>query len=73
MTTVYTTQRCLTVEEDYQTIGNALIFPNNELLELTEVITSYQEFPEFKVHTMKRKVLIQKQYIVEVVDSVACG
>ena len=72
MTTVYTTQRCLTVEEDYDTIGNALIFPNNELLELTEVMTHYSEFPQLETTVTKRKVLIQKQHIVEVVGQ-ACG
>lgn len=41
MTTVYTTQRCITVEEDYETICKALIYHNNELLELTEVLTSH--------------------------------
>jgi hypothetical protein len=72
MTTIYTTQRCFTVEEDYDTIGKALIYPNNELLELTEVMTHHSEFPQFETTVTKRKVLIQKQYIVEVVGQ-ACG
>lgn len=66
MTTIYTTQRCLTVEEDYYFISEALIFPNSELLELTEVMTHYSEFNN-KTTVNKRKVLIQKQYIVEVI------
>jgi hypothetical protein len=72
MTTIYTTQRCFTVEEDYDTIGKALIYPNTELLELTEVMTHHSEFPQFETTVTKRKVLIQKQYIVEVVGQ-ACG
>ena len=67
MTTIYTTKRTLTVEEDYKTIADAMIYPNNELLELTEVITEFLPYPVYETIVTKRKVLIQKQYIVEVV------
>jgi hypothetical protein len=67
MTTIYTTQRCLTVEEDYTTIGAALIDERNEFLELTEIMTHYPEFPGNEPTVNKRKVLITKRYIVEVV------
>jgi hypothetical protein len=66
MTTIYTTQRCLTVEEDYETISHALDDEKYNLLELTEVITTHYEFPESKTSVSKRKVLIQKRHIVEV-------
>ena len=67
MTSIYTTQRCFQVEEDYLTISNALVDEKNNLLELTEVMTHYSDFPDFKTEINKRKVLIQKRYIVEVV------
>ena len=68
MITIQTTQRCFQVEEDYVTISNAMADIKNNLLELTEVMTHHSDFPEFKTSTAKRKVLIQKQYIVEVTD-----
>jgi hypothetical protein len=67
MVSIYTTQRCLQVEETYEVIANALIDEKNNLLELTEVMTHTSDFPNFEIHTNKRKVLIQKKYIVEVV------
>jgi hypothetical protein len=67
MVSIYTTQRCLQVEETYDVIANALIDEKNNLLELTEVMTPTYDFPNFETHTNKRKVLIQKKYIVEVV------
>ncbi len=67
MVSIYTTQRCFQVEEDYSTIANALVDEKNNLLELTEVMTHHSEFPEFKTKISKRQVLIQKRYIVEVV------
>lgn len=68
MTTIYTTQRCLTVEESYEAISKAMIYPN-EILEFTEVLTTHSEFPKLETLTTKRKVLIQKRYIVEVVSN----
>lgn len=67
MVSIYTTQRCLQVEETYEVIASALIDEKNNLLELTEVMNHTSDFPNFKTHTNKRKVLIQKKYIVEVV------
>ena len=67
MVSIYTTQRCLQVEETYEVIANALIDEKNNLLELTEVMNHTSDFPNFKTHTNKGKVLIQKKYIVEVV------
>ena len=67
MTTIYTTQRCLTVDEDYDTITKAMILPHNEFLELTEVMIHYSEYQQTITETTKRKVLIQRLYIVEVV------
>ncbi len=68
MITIQTTQRCFQVEEDYITISSAMMDVKNHLLELTEVMTHHSDFPEFKTSTCKRKVLLQKQYIVEVTD-----
>jgi len=67
MVSIYTTQRCLQVEETYEVIAYALIDEKNNLLELTEVMTHTSEFPNFETYTNKRKVLFQKKYIVEVV------
>lgn len=67
MTTIYTTQRCLSVEEDYITIGKALADEKNNLLELTEIITHHSEFPNFETTVCMRKVLIQTRYIVEII------
>ena len=67
MVSIYTTQRCLQVEESYDVIANALIDEKNTLLELTEVMTNTSDFPTLETLTNKRKVLIQKKYIVEVI------
>lgn len=65
--TVYTTQRCITVEEDYEAIIKVLLFPKCKFLELTEVITYYSDFPQTEPTIVKRKVFIQKQHIIEVI------
>lgn len=67
MTTIYTIQRRFTVEEDYDLINKWLIDSNCGLFEFTEVITVHYEYPHVEVKTTKRKVLIQKQHLVEVV------
>jgi len=43
MVSIYTTQRCLQVEETYEVIAYALIDEKNNLLELTEVMTHIVE------------------------------
>jgi hypothetical protein len=66
MTTVYTTQRCLTVKESYELIADCLARKEQTLIELTEVLTYYEEFPDYKEIRTERKVLIKTQYIVEI-------
>ena len=67
MTTIYTTQRCFQVEETYETIAEYLNRSEQLLLEVTEIVINHSDYPDFNTETVKRKVLIQKQYIVEVV------
>lgn len=67
MTIIYTTVRRLTVEEDYDTILSNLEDPK-QVIEFNEIITTYFE-PPHKSKSYKRKVLIQKKYIVEVLKS----
>jgi hypothetical protein len=66
MTTVYTTQRCISVKENYELIAECLEKKEQRLIELTEILVHSSEFPEFKTNTSERKILIQTQYIVEV-------
>jgi hypothetical protein len=66
MTTVYTTQRTLSVRESYEVIADCLGRKEQNLIELTEVLISYQEFPKYEKIEAERKVLIQTQYIVEI-------
>jgi hypothetical protein len=66
MTTVYTTQRTLSVRESYELIADCLARKEQTLIELTEVLTAYVEFPNYNKVETERKVLIQTQYIVEI-------
>ena len=68
MTTVYTTQRCISVKESYELIAECLGRKEQRLIELTEILVYSSEFPEFKTNSSERKILIQTQYIVEVVS-----
>lgn len=65
MTTIYTTNRCLTVKESYETIADCLQRDEQKVIELTEVITIYGEMTG-KTHNNEKRVLLNKQYIVEV-------
>lgn len=67
-TTICTTLRCFNVEEDYETISRVLITIGNDMLELTEVMKNYGELPKFEITITKRKVIVHKTHIVEVVD-----
>lgn len=72
MATVYTTKRCISVEESYDFIAECLERKEQRLIELTEKLVHQSGFPEFKTSTRFRKILIQKQDIVEVVSSPYC-
>jgi hypothetical protein len=65
MTTIYTTNRCLTVKESCEMIADCLQRDEQKVIEVTEVITIYGEMTG-KTHTNEKKVLLNKQYIVEV-------
>ena len=65
MTTIYTTNRYLTVKESYETIADCLQRDEQKVIELTEVITTYGETTG-KTHTNEKKILLNKQYIIEV-------
>ena len=68
MTTVYTTQRCISVKENYELIAGCIERKEQRLIELTEILTHSSDFPDFKTNTSERKILIQMKYIVEVVS-----
>jgi len=66
MTIIYTTQRVISVEEDYQTIKNAMIDESQKVLELTEIITLRTDFGGYQKQVLKKEFLLQKNYIIEV-------
>lgn len=68
MTTIYTTSRCLTVKESYETIADFLQRDEQKMIELTEVVTIYGEMTG-EIYTNEKKVLLNKKYIVEVLAS----
>lgn len=69
MTTIYTTQRCLTVEEDYDTIWAVLTSPNKGFFEFTEVRTHTPHSHPLESTISKRKVSIQTDHIVEFAEN----
>ncbi len=67
-TTIYTTQRCILVKESYELIAECLRRKEQRFIELTETLFISSGFPDFKTITRERKILIQPQFIVEVVS-----
>jgi hypothetical protein len=65
MATIYTTKRCITVKETYEEVVS-LINSDYIFIEMIEVISNYSEFPQITREDIERKILIQKEYIVEV-------
>jgi hypothetical protein len=72
MTTIYTTNRCLTVKESYENIRYWLQDDIQKVIELTEVINTYGEWGD-KTHTNEKKVLFNKQHIIEVAGPVVAS
>jgi hypothetical protein len=71
MAEIYSTQRHIVVEEGYVEIAQALIYsPNNDFIEVTEVIRWSSEIPPYSRYEDKRKVLLQKAHIVEILDDI---
>lgn len=63
MAIINTTTRSFTVEESYEDILILLFNKEIEYFPLTEILTSYSDFPDFKTHTTKRKILLRKNCI----------
>ena len=67
MATISTIKRNITVEESYELIAECLQ-SKIKLIELTEIINTYSDFPPYEVKKGFRKILIQSQYIIDVVE-----
>lgn len=70
MTIIYTTKRCITVEEPFDCVVSRanLALEGLKFIQLTEVTTSHGAFPTFEVTTKKRQVVIQIRHIVEIIE-----
>ena len=66
MATVYTTSRCIEVQEYFEEIISYLEEHNSMVL--TEEIATYDDFPSPGVHIKTRQICLFANHIVEVTE-----
>lgn len=65
MTTIYTTNRCITVKDTFDMIVEFMQRDEQKVIELVEVVTICSEM-SVEIYSYERKILLNKQFIVEV-------